>query len=59
MTVEQLIEVRDAAASSSRSGRHVFDDFIIFHLPSMPAILGETARALRARLRERIPGLRA
>ena len=59
MTVEQLIDVRDAAAvAAGRPGRHVFDDFIIFHLPSRTAMLGEAARALRARLRGRIPGLR-
>jgi hydroxyacylglutathione hydrolase len=58
MTVEQLVAVRDAAAAAGRRGRHVFDDFIVFRLPSLSAVLGEAARSLRARLRDRVVGLR-
>ena len=58
MTVEQLVAVRDAAAAAGRRGRHVFDDFIVFHYPSLSAVLGEAARSLRARLRDRVAGLR-
>jgi hydroxyacylglutathione hydrolase len=59
MTVEQLVAVRDAtAAAAGRRGRHVFDDFIVFHYPSLSAVLGEAARSLRGRLRDRVGGLR-
>lgn len=58
MTVEQLVAVRAAAAAAGRRGRHVFDDFIVFHYPSLSAVLGEAARSLRARLRGRVAGRR-
>jgi hypothetical protein len=52
------VAVRDAAAAAGRRGRHVFDDFIVFHYPSLSAVLGEAARSLRGRLRDRVAGLR-
>jgi glyoxylase-like metal-dependent hydrolase (beta-lactamase superfamily II) len=59
MTVEQLVAVRDAAtAAARRRGRHVFDDFIVFHYPSLSAVLGEAARSLRARVRDRVASRR-
>jgi glyoxylase-like metal-dependent hydrolase (beta-lactamase superfamily II) len=55
MTVEQLVAVRDAARSvARRPGRHVFDDFIIFHGPCLTAMPAQLARSLWSRLRSRL-----
>lgn len=55
MTVDQLVTVRDAAASvADRPGRHVFDDFIIFNGPCLRSMPVQIARALGSRLRNRI-----
>jgi hydroxyacylglutathione hydrolase len=55
MTVDQLVAVRDAARSvADRPGRHVFDDFIIFHGNCARSIPGSIARGLWSRLRNRV-----
>ncbi len=55
MTVDQLVAVRDAARSvAGRPGAHVFGDFIIFALPSPPAMARQVARALWWKVRNRV-----
>ncbi len=55
MTVEQLVAVRDASRSvAGQPGRHVFDDFIIFHGPCLTAMPAQLARSLWSRLRSRL-----
>jgi len=55
MTVDQLVAVRDAAALvADRPGRHVFDDFIIFHGPCLRSMPAQITRSLWSRLRNRI-----
>jgi len=56
MTVNQLTAVRDAARSvAGRRGAHAFGDFTIVVLPSTPAVVKQTARALAWKLRNAIP----
>ena len=52
MTVEQLVEVRDAAKQvADRRGVHVFDDFIIYNAPGTLDLLRLIGRGLGYRLR--------
>ncbi len=54
MTVAQLTAVRDAARQASGGkGVHVFDDFVIYHLPSQKAMLRLLWGGVRNRIRPR------
>lgn len=51
MTVTQLIAVRDAARQAAgRAGIHVFDDFVIYHLPSRTATIRLLSRGMVRRI---------
>jgi hypothetical protein len=52
MTVEQLIELRDAARSvADKPGAHTFDDFLILNGPARRYIVPLLARAIWGKVR--------
>jgi hypothetical protein len=52
MTVQQLIDLRDAARSiQDKPGAHTFDDFLIMNGPARRYIIKLLARAVLAKIR--------